>query len=81
MKWEVLVALITGWQLIGGMFAIIIAINNYADGFELANPYWVYRYNKHVNWFGAIILALGYTILCPLGAFGYWFYKLCTVGR
>lgn len=76
-----LIVIIFTWQIFGGIFALIIAVNSYADGFELVNPYWVYQYNKSVNWFGATVLALGYTALCPIGALGYWFYKLCTVGR
>lgn len=81
MKWETLVAVLFAWNIIGGFIDIIIAGNSYADGWELVNPYWVYHYNKSVNWFGAIMLALGYAILCPIGALCYWFYKLCTVGR
>lgn len=34
-----------------------------------------------VNWFGAIILALLYTIALPLIAVQYWIYWLFTVGR
>lgn len=50
------------------------------DGLEFMNPIWWYR-NYLVNPFGAVMCALGFTILCPVGAIGYWFYKLCTVGR
>ncbi len=81
MSWKVLIWLLCGWQFIGGLIAITISVNCYADGWEFCNPYWVYKYNKHVNWFGATVLALGYTVLCPFGALCYWFYKLCTVGR
>ena len=48
--------------------------------FDLYNPCCAYDAYK-VNWFGAIMISLVYTILCPLGAVCYWFYKLCTVGR
>lgn len=50
------------------------------EGFEFVNPVWWYR-NYPVNPFGAVMCALGFTILCPVMAIGYWFYKLCTVGR
>ena len=51
------------------------------DGWELCNPYWAYDYYMGVNVFGAIMISLFYTVLCPIGAVCYWFYKLCTVGR
>lgn len=50
------------------------------DGWEFVNPIYIYRYNR-VNWFGAIMVALVYNLVCPVGAIIYWFYKLCTVGR
>lgn len=50
------------------------------DGFEYVNPIYIYKYN-HVNWFGAIVVAIIYSFICPLGTIGYWCYKLCTVGR
>ena len=50
------------------------------DGLEFVNPVWWYR-NYPVNPFGAMMCSLGFTILCPITALGYWFYKLCTVGR
>jgi hypothetical protein len=67
---------------IGGVFLCLLWIDNkYADGWELCNPYYAYQYHKSVNWFGAIMLSLVYTVLCPVGAVCYWVYKLCTVGR
>jgi hypothetical protein len=50
------------------------------EGFEYVNPIYIYKYN-HVNWFGAIVVAIIYSAICPLGTIGYWCYKLCTVGR
>lgn len=81
MKWETLVIILVVWQILGGIIDSVIAVRSFADGFELVNPYWVYQYNNSVNWFGAMILALGYSVLCPIIAICYWFYKLCTVGR
>ena len=49
-------------------------------GIEFVNPVWWYK-NYRVNYFGAAMAALGCTLLCPIAAIAYWFYKLCTVGR
>lgn len=49
-------------------------------GWEFVNPLYIYKHN-HVNWFGAIVVALLYNLLCPAAALLYWFYKLCVVGR
>jgi hypothetical protein len=54
---------------------------NKCHGCEFVNPCRVYRYCKSVNWFGAIVLALLFSVLLPVPAIGYWFYRLCTVGR
>ena len=50
------------------------------EGFEFLNPVWWYR-NYKVNVFGAIIVSLLFTVLCPIFAIGYWIYKLGTIGR
>ena len=54
---------------------------------ELFNPVTIYK-NHKVNYFGALMICLGFTILFPTLAIGYWiycllwlFYKLCTIGR
>ena len=69
------------WNLFGTIPCAAWGFYQFANGWELCNPYWAYRYHKKVNWFGAIMLSLFYTALCPIGALCYWFYKLCTVGR
>lgn len=51
-----------------------------SKGCEFVNPFFVYKHNK-VNWFGALVLALFYSMLCPIGTLCYWFYKICTIGR
>ena len=76
--WTLILILI--WMLLGTAVCAIWSSNMRTVGWELCNPYWAYQYH-HVNWFGAIILSLLYTAFCPIGAVGYWFYKLCTVGR
>lgn len=80
-----LILILIGWQVVG--FLIIVwAIFKIkwcceVDSLAIVNPCVVYSYNKEVNWFGAVVLAFVFTALCPVGAVGYWFYKLCTVGR
>ena len=69
------------WNLVGLFIQFFIGINYYQDAIEFCNPRVVYKYNKSVNWFGALVLSLLYSVLSPLGATIYWFYKLCTVGR
>ena len=63
-------------------FGVIVCacIHGKAEGFEFCNPLWIYK-NYSVNVFGAILLALIYNLLCPIGTIGYWIYKLCTFGR
>ena len=51
-----------------------------SDGLEFINPLFVYKHNK-VNWFGALVIVLFYSMLCPIVTLFYWFYKICTVGR
>lgn len=72
---------IVAWNVLGILPCAVWGCDRYTDGWELCNPYWAYQYHKKVNWFGAIMLSLFYTALCPIGALCYWFYKLCTVGR
>lgn len=76
-----IIGIIVGWNIIGCVICIGWGCQQNADGLELCNPYWSYKYHKKVNMFGAIMLSLLYTTLCPFAALCYWFYKLCTVGR
>ena len=80
------IACLFGWQ-VGGMLVIGFCkciytggVMEHSDGWEFVNPYWVHHYNR-VNWFGACVVALFYSAICPVGTLCYWFYKLCTVGR
>ena len=78
--WQWIVILIL-WNSAGLFGCVPWLSNKHADGWELCNPYYSYKYHERVNWFGAIMLSLLYTALCPIGAICYWFYKLCTIGR
>lgn len=87
MDLEALTFTLVGWNIFG--LIILAACQNcqlhepgalgQAKGWEFVNPLHVYKHN-HVNWFGAIVVALWYNLLCPVAALCYWFYKLCTVG-
>lgn len=54
--------------------------NTYDYGLAFVNPFFIYKKVK-VNWFGAFVLAFVNSLICPTGTIGYWFYKLCIVGR
>jgi hypothetical protein len=49
-------------------------------GLEFLNP--IFLYNTHrINIFGVLFICLFYNLLQPIASIGYWFYKLCTIGR
>ena len=66
------------WIILGSCFNVQVI--KYAFGIEFVNPLVIYKQTK-VNWFGAILLAIIYGVMCPIATFIYWLYKLCTVGR
>ena len=49
-------------------------------GVCFCSPKWIYS-NTKTNWFGTICLAILANVAFGPSALGYWFYKLCTVGR
>ena len=81
-----LICVLCAWNIVGSIAVFMFWSTStgwleLCDGWEFVNPYYVYKYCKLVNWFGAIMIALLFTGICPIGAVFYWFYKLCTVGR
>lgn len=68
------------WSLGGAIFLGIGGIFNRFDDFSFMNPIKIYRAYR-VNYFGAAVLCVIYNLLCPIGSIGYWFYKICTIGR
>lgn len=59
----------------------LIIVGECQTGWQWINPVVIYQ-NVPVNWFGCIILTiLAHIAAGPIFAIGYWFYKLCTVGR
>ena len=81
-----LVLLMIIWHIAGFLvLAMIVGIGEvdnleYADGFSFVNPCFIYEYTN-VNWFGAILITIFYSLMMPICTAGYWLYKLCTVGR
>ena len=70
------------WHTLGVLilsFIPLVVVGD-AEGMEFVNPVFIYNHTK-VNWFGAVVLMLFFSFLCPIGAIGYWFYKLCVIGR
>lgn len=75
-------------DILAGYFAftlfiplLFMFISNFEYGLQWINPIVIYR-NVPVNWFGCIVLTIVAHIAAgPIWISGYWFYKLCTVGR
>lgn len=80
-----IILLLLVWHTLGALILCFtpftpLSVPSKAAGFEFVNPVFIYN-NTKVNWFGAVVLMLFFSFLCPIGAIGYWFYKLCVVGR
>ena len=78
-------AIIFAWNvggilMLGALMHFGVTIFYYTEGLEFLNPYVIYKLLK-VNQLGAILVCLLFNILCPVLSLGYWFYKLCTIGR
>jgi hypothetical protein len=83
--WEIIL-LVCLWHIFGFIIWLVLGswfnvqVIKYSFGIEFVNPLVIYERTK-VNWFGAILLAMIYGVMCPVATFIYWLYKLCTVGR
>lgn len=82
-----MISFIILWQILGGVVLGLMAMQSgpcgavdQSEGIEFVNPAFVYKHNR-VNWFGACVVALFYGLICPIATIGYWFYKLCIIGR
>lgn len=66
------------------LFGFIILTNWVLEGplgfSHILTPTGLYKYYK-VNYFGCFCLTLLANLLCPLFTIGFWFYKLCIIGR
>lgn len=89
-----LIGLFTLYNFVGGLILLMTMTGDYhtwfhkIDSWAFVNPFVVYKFNTSVNWFGAFVIALLLSLVCPIGAVCYWIYKLgwlfcklCTVGR
>lgn len=73
-------ALILLLIMLYGMVVCVIGGLTNSKGLEFVNPIWLYK-RYRVNWFGAIFITIIFNMLTLPFSIGYWFYKLCTVGR
>lgn len=80
--------MIKGIEDVIAMICIISFIDLWAlvvfdaiDDLSFFNPIRNYKEWIFMNWFGVIFFTILLNIICPAYALGYWFYKLCTVGR
>lgn len=80
--WQIFIVI----ELLHNVLGVVPFLTLCAEGelevinLENLNPVYVYKHRK-VNWFGAICICIFISLFCPIGAIGFWFYKLCTVGR
>lgn len=65
------------WSFLGILWLSIFNPPFKAKGFEFVNPIYIYK-NSSVNIFGAFVLMIFMSLICPIGTIIYWFYKLCT---
>lgn len=68
------------WSLIGFFILGFSARIGYCIEIERLNIVYIYK-DRRVNWFGTFMLALVFNLICPAASIGYWFVKLCTIGR
>ena len=78
--------LMIAWHILGLLIISVISeftdvsFSSPAEVIKFVNPSFVYK-PSCVNWFGAILLTVLYSLMIPILTACYWFYKLCTVGR
>lgn len=73
--WETFLFVAIVWNFIG--FMIMLMLANY----YCLNPKDIWNKYENVNIFGCVLLTIFLNLLVPTISIGYWFYKLCTVGR
>lgn len=73
--WQTFTFSFVVWNFIG--FMVGLALGDY---YQL-NPKDIWKNYENVNIFGCVILTVCLNLLVPVISIGYWFYKLCTVGR
>lgn len=81
MPLDILISILIVWNLVGFFITLTWSVLVEEAHWSLYNPVNSYDCYYKVNWFGAIVISLIYTALCPAIAIIYWFCVLCTVGR
>ena len=74
---QIVVSLILGTML----EAAAILQFDYDYAFNIFYPIINYKHWKNMNWFGVILFTTILNLVCPVLSIGFWFFKLCTVGR
>lgn len=68
------------WSVGGALILCICGVLTKFNDLSYVNPIKIYK-TYRVNYFGAALICIIYNLLCPIGSIGYWFYKICTIGR
>lgn len=68
------------WNLFGFIILGNWVLEGPLDFSHILTPTGLYKHYK-INYFGCFLLTLLANLLCPLFTIGFWFYKLCTIGR
>lgn len=68
------------WSVGGALILGLCGTYDKFDDLSYVNPIKIYK-TYRVNYFGAALICIIYNLLCPIGSIGYWFYKICTIGR
>lgn len=74
--WQTFVFSRIVWNFLGFMVVTLVL-----GAYYQLNPKKIWQQYNSVNIFGCIILTICLNLLVPVISIGYWFYKLCTVGR
>lgn len=84
MNWDTLAIVLCVWQVLGVFVLVMLSLRvdfiGNCDNSDFFMPTYIYKHCR-VNYFGTLMLCLFVNALCPVWSFGFWFYKLCTVGR
>lgn len=81
-----LISIFLAWNVIGFIVyaGIQLDATMYTDDYQLLNPREIYEL-WDVNYFGCVLLAIIFNLICPVWSMIYWFCKfmkyICTVGR
>lgn len=84
MTTNLIISVFPAWNVLGFITLMVLGICfdfiGKCRNSDFFMPTYIYKHCR-VNYFGAIMLCLFVNGLCPFWSLGFWFYKLCTVGR